>query len=126
MHRHAIPLLLCLLSCVATATAQQPPAQQQAVARAAADAAIKQQADGLKSQYGFSDAQVKQFFARKTAIYTAWNKQSGDLRTKMMAEKDRTKRKAFMEKMRASLPQRDAQIQAALRAVATPEQRKKM
>ncbi|MBC7806790.1 MAG: hypothetical protein H7145_11630 [Akkermansiaceae bacterium] len=125
MHRYATPLLLCFLFCAATATAQQPAAQQQAAAQAAA-AAIKQQAAGLKSQFGFSDAQVKQFIARQTTIYSAWNKQSGDLRKKMMAEKDKTKRKEFMEKMRAGLTQRDTQVQAALRAVATPEQRKKM
>lgn len=121
MHRYAIPLLLSFLSCATTATAQQPPPT-----KAMADAAIKQQAAGIKSQYGFSDAQLKQFITRQTAIYTAWNKELTDLRKKMIAEKDKTKRKELMAKMRTGLTQRDAKVQAALRAVATPEQQKKM
>jgi hypothetical protein len=90
-----------------------------------AAAARAAQAQMLKSQYGFSDAQVTKYRNKEEAVQKAHVAKIAVLRNQMNGAPAAEKRRIVGE-MKKLEEQREKQFAAALLAVATPEQKKKI
>ncbi|MBC8135828.1 MAG: hypothetical protein H8F28_08090 [Fibrella sp.] len=86
----------------------------------------KRQGDEMKGKYGFSDAQVKQYFQKEAKINTGTQTQLTLLRKKLVATKDGDMKRRIAQEMRGVLAASDKKNYDALLSIATPTQRQRI
>ena len=91
-----------------------------------AAAANKQLGNELKANYGFSDAQVRDYFAKREAIFASWRTSLDNSRKKMLATKEPNEKKRIIKMMQGSVQKRDIAVRKALLQTATAEQRSRI
>ncbi|MBC8137020.1 MAG: hypothetical protein H8F28_14155, partial [Fibrella sp.] len=88
-----------------------------------ADAIQKRQAEEMKQNYGFNDAQTKRYFQKQAKINTDTQARLTLLRKKMVATKDKVEKRQVAKQMRDVLAASDKKMYVALLSIATPGQR---
>lgn len=91
-----------------------------------AEVAKKKQSEAMKSNFGFTDAQVKRYFAKESKLNTQAQTELATLRKKLVATKDREMRRRVVGQMRDLNTSLNTKYKDAMLSVATPAQRPKI